>query len=201
RLRPFLGRLSSSERLGLKNATQIAAIAQASQACKSDNRAKRLMFLTIRGWRPHLAIETLIAAHLRQMGHDVSFLICAKSLPFCMFCPNDTAEDTDQNCFGCCESKTVLPGPYFETDELSCSEESKQAIQAKVAHLTIEQCRQFEWDGIPYGELVYPSVVWFVRRSKLTDSDAVWYRKALIAAHISRLGLERVVGQRNPDTV
>src|SRR5690242_3536185 len=77
RLRPALIRLSLQERTGLDNAMQLAAIARASRACKPKDGAKRIVFLTVRGWWLHLATETMLAVRLRQMGHEVSFLLCA----------------------------------------------------------------------------------------------------------------------------
>jgi hypothetical protein len=74
-------------------------------------------------------------------------------------------------------------------------------IRGVVAQLGIEDCRRFEWDSFPYGELVYEGVVWFLRRSKLTENDAPLYRKALVAAHTTRVGVERMVAQRKPETV
>src|SRR5262245_19645178 len=176
RLRPILRRLSADERTSLKNAMRLVAIARASQLCRHRDDAKRIVCLTVRGWRPHLATETIIASRLRQMGHQVSFLICAESLSFCMFGAVNQAEPTDHDCFGCCESKAILPGPYFETDQLHCPQESKRIIERLVAHLDIDQCRQFDWEGVPYGELVYPSMVWFLRRGRLTENDAPIYR-------------------------
>jgi len=201
RLRPVLARLDREERIASNNAMQVADIARASMVCEPGESAKRIVFLTVRGWRPHLATETMIAARLRQMGHKVSFLLCAESLSFCMFGSVTNTDQYDQDCFACCESKAILPGPYFESDQLSCPEESKRKVEASVEQLGIDQCRQFEWEGFPYGELLYTSVAWFLRRSRLTESDAPIYRKALVSAHVTRVGLERTIAERQPDTV
>jgi hypothetical protein len=200
-LRPVLIRLSLEQRTGLDNAMQLAAIARASSACRPKEGAKRIVFLTVRGWPVHLATETMLAARLRQMGHEVSFLICADSIPFCMFASVNRPEEAQRNCVACGEAKDIVPAASFESDQLHCPEESKQLLHRLVAQLEIENCRRFEWEGFPYGELVYPSIVWFLRRSRLTKNDAALYRKALVSAHATRVGLERMVAQRRPDTV
>src|SRR5262249_22267674 len=82
-----------------------------------------------------------------------------------------------------------------------CPAEAKQAIQASVAQLGIEACRRFEYDTFPYGDLVYPGIVWFLRRTRLTENDAPVYRKALVSAHATRVALERLVADQRPDTV
>jgi hypothetical protein len=185
----------------MQNAMKVAAIARESQACLPKEGAKRIAFLTVRGWPTHLATETMLAARLRQMGHQVTFLICADSLPFCMLTSINFPEQAQHNCVGCCEAKAIVPGAYFESDQLQCSEQSRQVIEKLVATLEIDDCRRFEWESVPYGELLYPSIVWFLRRSKLTENDAPLYRKALVSAFITKIGLERFVTLRKPETV
>src|SRR5262245_54549347 len=67
RLRSLLIRPSADERAALKNAMQLAAIARASKDCRPQDGAKHIVFFTVRGWRVHLATETMLAARLRQM--------------------------------------------------------------------------------------------------------------------------------------
>jgi len=190
RFRSLLIRLSLEEPTGFENALQLAAIARAAGNSQVRDDAKRILFLTVRGWPVHLATETMIAARLRQMGHSVSFLICADSVPFCMLTPVSFPEEDQHNCVRCGDSKATLPGIYFDTDKLYCPPWSMDEVQNVVADWDIEECRHFQWDGFPYGELVYPSVVWFLRRATLKKNDAPLYRKALVSAHATRIGLE-----------
>src|SRR5256886_4895933 len=145
RLRPVLVRLSLDEPTGLDNAMQLAAIARASTTCRPRAGGKRIVFLTVRGWPVHLATETMLAARLRQMGHDVSFWICADSFAFCMFGSINFSEQQQHDCISCGKSKAFAPGVYFDTNRLHCSEEATQTIQASVAQLRIEECRKFEY--------------------------------------------------------
>src|SRR5215831_8690982 len=115
RLRSLLMRVSLDEPTAFENALQLAAIARASGNCQVRNDAERILFLTVRGWPVHLATETMIAARLRQMGHSVSFLICADSVPFCMFLPVNFPEEGQHDCVGCGYLKATLPGTYFDT--------------------------------------------------------------------------------------
>ena len=201
RLRPALVRLSLDQRTPLDNAMQLAAIARASTTCRPRAGGKRIVFLTVRGWPVHLATETMLAARLRQMGHDVSFWICADSFAFCMFGSINFSEQQQHDCISCGKSKAFAPGAYFDTNRLHCSEEATQTIQASVAQLRIEECRKFEYDTFPYGDLVYPGIVWFLRRTKLTENDAAVYRKALVSGHATRVALEQLVTDQRPDTV
>src|SRR5215475_9180008 len=100
-------RIRLHERSGFENALQLAAIARAAGNCQVRDDAERILFLTVRGWTPHLATETMIAARLRQMGHSVSFLICADSVPFCMFTSVNWPEEGQHYCVGCGDSKAT----------------------------------------------------------------------------------------------
>jgi hypothetical protein len=200
-LRPVLLRLSLDERTGLDNAMQLAAIARASTTCRPRAGGKRIVFLTVRGWPIHLATEAMLAARLRQMGHDVSFWICADSFSFCLFTSINSPEQEQHNCIGCGHSKALAPGSYFDNIHLHCPEEAKRAIQASVARLAIEECRTFEYDTFPYGDLVHPGIVWFLRRTRLTEKDTPIYRKALVSGHATRVALEQLVADQRPDTV
>src|SRR5215471_6840932 len=200
-LRSLLIRLSLEKPTGFENSLQLAAIARAAGDCQVRDDAERILFLTVRGWPVHLATETMIAARLRQMGHSVSFLICADSVPFCMLGPVNWPEEGQHNCVGCGDAKAALPGIYFDTDKLYSPPWSVDEVQKVVADLGIEECRHFQWDGFPHGELVYPSVVWFLRRATLKEKDALFYRKALVSAHATRIGLELKIAAQRPDTV
>jgi hypothetical protein len=118
-----------------------------------------------------------------------------------MFTSINYSEQEQHNCIGCGQSKALAPGVYFDTKQLHCPEEAKQTIQTAVAQLAIEECRRFEYDTFPYGDLVYPGIVWFLRRTKLTENDAPVYRKALVSGHATKVALEQLVADRRPDTV
>jgi hypothetical protein len=186
---------------GVQRALSVAAICSASQEIQPKRDAKRIVFLNIRGWALHLATESLIAAQLRTMGHSISFLWCSDSIPFCMYGSSNHPLEFHRNCKLCCEGKDVVPGPYFERDELPKSDCISPELRELIEDLGIEKCKSFSWDGVPYGELVYRSVVWFLRRSILVESDAPLYRDAIRSAHATRIGVETMVKARRPDTV
>jgi hypothetical protein len=184
-----------------ENALRVADLARTSQQCQLGSDAKRIVFLNVRGWPLHLATDAILASHLRQMGHHVSFLWCSDSVPFCMLGSTNHPPESQRNCLACCETKNSVPGSAFERTDLPSAEEVVPRIHEYIESLTIEGCLSYEWDGVPYGELMYRSIVWYLRRSKLVESDTWVYRKALLSAHAVRVGLEQMVVQRRPDTV
>lgn len=180
---------------------------QAARICDESTRltpkpdAKRIVILSIRSWPLHLVTESLIAAQLRRMGHSVSFLWCSDSLPFCMNTSSNVPKEYQRNCESCCGSKKIVPGEYFERDDIPSAIEVCADLQQQLTNLDIAGCRHFTWRNVPYGDLVYRGVAWFLRRSILTEGDTSLYKNAILSAHAAEVGIENVVQHRNPDAV
>ena len=45
--------------------------------------------------------------------------------------------------------------------------------------LSLQECGTFTYEGVPYGDLCYPTVAWYLRRAALHDGDADLYRCVL----------------------
>lgn len=184
-----------------ENAAILKRIAAESSACEIRSDAQRILFLTVRGWRIHLAFESLVAARLRQLGHDVAFLHCSDSLPFCMMNSVNVEEPDRRDCESCCATKGYLPGNIFPSRIMAPTGTLPKEVVELIGRLSLEECRRFSYEGVPYGELCLPGLVWFLRRSRLTEDDTSFYRSAIVSAHLVRCGIEREIATRRPDSV
>ena len=179
------------ELLEKNKTTVIRHIAEESKSFQPRPDGKNIVFFTVRGWATHLAFETLLASRLRAEGHKVTFLSCFDSLPFCMFGPVNFLPEDRRNCKSCVSRKGNLWDHNFDTNYLDKPNEIDDPIADLVSELTLPECRSFQYEQAPYGELVYRSVVWYLRRSTLTEDDINVYRSALISAHIVRRSFEK----------
>src|SRR5262245_55301507 len=83
----------------------ITSIARQAARVSPDPLGKRIVFFTVRGWPVHVAVESLLASRLRALGHDIRFLICADSLPFCMISSVHAPPELQRPCELCCGRK------------------------------------------------------------------------------------------------
>jgi len=178
----------------------IRAIARESVRGVPNPTGAHIVFFTVRGWPVHLAIESLLASRLRSMGHDVTFLICADTLPFCMMGSVHTPAEYQRPCKSCRAAKAAAFGEIFPTEEMAASRLPSSFLRTLEA-LSLQDCRTFTYEGVPYGDLCYPTMAWYLRRATLHEGDAAVYRRVLGSAHIARLGIEKKIEQRRPDVV
>ncbi|MFO7684766.1 MAG: hypothetical protein R6V60_01625 [Desulfobacterales bacterium] len=179
----------------------IRKILRESLACKLAAEGSRIAFFTPRGWPVHLAFETLLASRLRLDGHSVTFLSCLGSLPLCAYGSINHPPELQRDCRTCINNKKALWDQTFDVKHLQASAFIKDSIDGIVPTLNLENCLNFEYDGAPYGKLVYRGVVWYLRRSRINEADLQTYRAVLISAHIVRRGLEYFLSKNNVDTV
>lgn len=179
----------------------IQKIINQSLEYKPRAEGKHIVFLSIRGWSSHLSFEALLAARLRMEGHQVTFLSCFDSLPLCMYGSINNPPEFQRNCEICMTAKNALWKETFDVEYFTFTKAVKDSIEAQVEKLDLRGCRNFEFDGAPYGDLVYRGVVWFLRRSRLTDADLAAYRMMLIGAHTVRRGIEDFLSRNKVNTV
>lgn len=176
-------------------------IANQSRSYEKKETGKNVVFFTIRGWPVHLVFESLLAAKLQAEGHNVNFITCSDSLPFCMYGSINSSVLKRRDCANCVKVKDILLKGNFDVCYLEKSENMVSPIESDVLKLNLEECRTYVYDNAPYGELVYQSLVWYLRRSLLTISDTEIYRSAILSAHAVRRSLEKYLNANPVDVV
>ena len=167
---------------------------------------KRVLFLSMRGWSTHLAMETVLAHAVRQRGHEPIFLTCGGRLPICDVVPVDAGPPMP--CHSCSAYATGAIGAAgFEAQRISDFVDLRAARRRageRVAPLrTLADCQRFEEDGLPLGRLVKTSAAWFLSRGTLTDDGetAETYRRFLISASVLRVAFSEALSRISPDRV
>lgn len=178
----------------------INLIHRASAATK-DAHGKSIFILTMRGWANHVALESILGARLRLDGHKVTFLLCEESVPFCMYGSVNMPPAKRRNCTACVQSRFSVVEGNFPVLTVPSSRDLEHVFFSEVDGLNLAECIDFEYRGAPYGQLVRPSVIWFLRRSRLNEEDAPIYRKAIISAHTVRQFLETLIAELEVDAV
>lgn len=187
--------------LSVRNRGDLIELVRRATATAQAASGKSIFVLTMRGWARHVALESILGARLRMDGHHVTFLLCQDSLTFCMYGSVNSPPDRRRNCSACIRSRfSVIEGSFPHLIiPAACNVEP--AFLAEVGELGLEGCSDFEYHDAPYGRLVEPSVIWFLRRSRLTEQDVSTYREAIISAHAVRRFLEALIAERQVDAV
>ena len=199
--RNILTRLGVSPRRLYDNLELLTRISSQSAESAPSRRGKHIVFFTTRGWSLHVSLEVLLASFLRANGHRVTFVSCNDSLALCAYGSVNSPAMSRRNCQACMKTKNASFIKGFDTVFIPRTEGLEDSITQRVDALNITECSGFEYDGAPYGQLVRPGVVWYLRRSRLTENDAPVFRAALCSAHSVRRGLEELISKTRIDTV
>lgn len=194
-------RLGLSARFYEDDLVLLQSIIRQSLNYAPQKDGKHIVFLSLRGWSVHLSFEAILAARLRMEGHRITFLSCFDSLPICMYGSINHLPEERRNCNTCMSRKNALWSESFDVEYLPSAKDINVSVNNLVEGLDLKGCQNFEYDGSPYGELVHRGVVWFLRKSRLSDTDLDTYRTVLLTAHTVRRGLEDFLSRTPVDTV
>lgn len=200
-LRSLLDKLGFSPLRLYDDLELVARVTGQSALTPPEAKGKNIVFYTTRGWSLHVFLETLLASRLRAEGHKVRFVSCHDSLPVCAYGSINFPERQRRNCNECMATKAASFSRQFETTYLPSLNRYPDDFRDRVRKLDLQDCLDFEYDGVPYGPLVRPGVVWYLRRSRLNENDAPLFREALCTAHVVRKGIEGVIASANVDAV
>ena len=136
----------------------------------------RLLFFSMRGWTSHLALETLLGEAAAQRGYEPFYFTCGGPLAACGITTFRAADPTP--CDGC-HNYTSL---YFELLGFPrrivrdlVSEAERAEARATVAGLADGEIDGFESDGLPLGQMIRTSSLWFLLRGS-PPAEPLWSR-------------------------
>lgn len=77
------------------------------------------------------------------------------------------------------------------------------ALKLQIENLSIQQLTEFEFSGMPLGNLVLPAIRWVLRRYHLPDNEEtkILYRSYILAAHNIAQQFERLIEKEKPQKV
>jgi hypothetical protein len=151
----------------------------------------KVVFLTLRRWLLHVAVDVSLAQALRLRGARCEFFFCGGGLPICEVGWSAAAEDPCASCgSSVADMVDAAQFPRHSLDDM-ISEEERRAIAVEVGASTDEPVR---FRGRALDPLVDQSLMWFFRTAMLPDTDQVARARhdfrvgaAIIAAAAPRL--------------
>lgn len=156
------------------NNRRIAALARsvaAREPARAPSAAPVIFFnasTRLSGVSLNAAFSQLSAWSLRLVGTPVIHFVCGQGMTRCVLGTNRDDASVSPPCRECiAQSRQLYTGAqvrwFHYTDD--------PALQAALAGLSIEQMAVFEYQGVPLGSLVLPSLRWVLRRHHLRSDE------------------------------
>lgn len=168
--------------------------------------SRRVLFFTVRGWYAHVTTEAILAKAVEQRGADVHFFLCGGPLEQCDFKPATDPHVTRPLCWRCVGfARRVLGGFDLPWSELSehVPDGAREQIRDRLDGLGLDQLQDFEYQGLPVGQYVLPSVQRSLLRGDIAGDP--WSHEVLrgfvesacLMVHVAA----ELLAQKRPDVV
>jgi len=194
---------NQSIRLGVNADIRKMAKAVTKAAPAPDDRKVVVSFnasTRITGLSLNAAFAMLTGWSLRLQGVRVANFVCQRGMTRCVL-------GTDQNdvrrlppCQKCLIQSAAI---YDRSDSIWMDFYSSTELAKDLQSLSLSELRDFNYEGIPLGELCLPSMRWILRRHHLEDDEPtqILYRHYVLSGYKVAKKFERLIFQTNPLSV
>ncbi|NMC79413.1 MAG: hypothetical protein GYA59_08640, partial [Chloroflexi bacterium] len=131
------------------------------------NASTRLSGLSL-----NAAFSLLTAWALRLTGTPVVHYVCDAGLGRCVLGTNRQQPQQPLPCPVCVAQSQRL---FTQADVRRFQYQPDEAVASALEQCSLEELSRFEYQGLPLGELVLPSLRWVLRRHHLQDDEATRY--------------------------
>lgn len=149
-------------------------------------------------WMSQNAAFTLIASWaLRLAGAEVVHFVCHAGMTRCQLGTNRLNADEPPPCAVCvAQSKHLYPAAKIDWFDFKLDSDLEHTIRG----LSLAELMAFEWQGLPLGELVLPSLRWALRRHHLIENPDTLYffRQYLLSAWNVAVEFTRFLNTHQP---
>jgi len=131
------------------------------------NASTRLDFVSL-----NAAYSLLSAWGLRLAGVSVVHFVCQQGMSRCLLGSNEEDPDQTPPCGACTALSARL---YTGAEVRPFSYQRNPALSEILIELQVEDLKTLEFEGIPLGQLVLPSIRWRMRRHHLKNDRATLF--------------------------
>jgi len=137
---------------------------------------------------------------LRNNGQRVIYFVCQKGLSHCVLGTDKKMPQKLPPCAECMRtSRLIFSGAETQVFRFQRDPE----LDAHIAELTLKELLQLEWQGMPLGKLVLPSLRWILRIHHLNDCENTRYlaREYMLSAFNVIREFEKLIERVHPSAV
>jgi hypothetical protein len=159
------------------------------------NASTRLEYMSQNG-----AFSLLASWGLRLAGVPVTHFVCQQGMSRCML------SSTERNYFEvmpCDKCMGLSEAAFADADVQGFAYSQDASLADELAGLNVEQLAAFDYNGVPYGEIVLPSVRWCKRRHTLADDETTrtLFTEFILSAYHIRHEFEALLERSEPSAV
>ncbi len=175
---------------------------EANSLTKPDTRPVLFFNASTRlsGLSLNAAFSLLSSLAVRLSGVPVIYLVCNTGLKPCVLGTNRQNPESQPPCRECLRQSRVA----FPTSNVHWfTYERDDALEHKIAALSLAELENVEHQGIPLGIMVLPSLRWILRRHHLIDDQNTRYlfRQYILSAWSLAQQAEELIGSLQPQAV
>jgi len=173
------------------------------KAAKQNGNAPIIFFnasTRLSGLSQNAGFSLISSLALRNNGQHVIHFVCQKGLSHCVLGTNKKMPQELPPCGECMRTSRLI---YSGTETQAFSFQRDSEIDAHIAELTLTELLQLEWQGIPLGKLVLPSLRWILRIHHLNDCENTRYlaREYILSAFNVVREFEKLIERVHPSAV
>jgi len=190
-------------RLGVNADIRKMAKAVAKAAPKPDDRKIVVSFnasTRITGLSLNAAFAMLTGWSLRLQGVRVAHFTCKRGMTRCVLGTDNNDVRRLPPCQQCVMQSAAI---YDRSDVIWMDFYNTTDFAKSLQSTNLAELRNFEYEGIPLGELCLPSMRWILRRHHLQDDEdtCILYRHYILSAYKVAKKFERLLGEIEPRSV
>lgn len=137
---------------------------------------------------------------LRMAGYPVVHFVCARGMSRCVLGTDRNDPIVVPPCTKCIKtSKDVYKNCSVRAFEFEMNKTVKEQLEG----LSLKQLEKYQFDGVPFGSLILPSVRWVLRRHHLKDDEDTRQlaRHYILSAENIMREFNRLLDQAKPQAV
>lgn len=163
----------------------------------------RVLLVSPRDWVEHVQNQAMLGQALRMRGADVRFATCGGGLGTCDRA--NTYEAPPMPCRTCGHyTRGALDAHGFDQSALAQQNEwDELAHWPELDAMSVVELERLVWNGLALGELVDPSVKWFLCAGDVDGDPLIGHvrRAFLTSARRIAASMDRVLEESGPDVV
>ena len=183
---------------------QVKKIAAEIERKNNEQEKQPVIFFNastrLSGLSQNAAFSLVSSLALRNAGQPVIHFVCQQGLSHCVLGTDKRRPQTAPPCAECMRtSRMVFAGA--ETQPFTFQLDEKLA--ERIEKLSLEELLNLEWQDIPLGKLVLPSLRWILRIHHLQDNEPTRFlaREYILSAFNVVAKFEKLIMKSNPKAV
>lgn len=184
---------------------RIARLARAVRARSTpDPKLRPVAFFNASARLGHLsqnaAFSLLSAWGLRLAGVPIVHFVCDHGMSRCVLGADPDDPEKAPPCAACVAQSNRL---YAKADVYWFAYSSNAALERAIADLDLPALQSFNYEGLPLGEIVLPSLRWALRRHHLNNDDSTrfFYQQFILSTYSVARQFEEFLEKHKPQAV